>query len=303
MSKETERVFRAFHAYLAEHEPSDDEEVNSLFKQFLKEYDETERIGQVDEEPEDAYDLLELAESAKTKKERLAYIDKALVLEPGNLDALIMRADIQAKELDQFYELLQPILQEGERQLREAGCFENDMGDFWLVYETRPYMRVREQNFSALIELGKMKRAIQEGEELLKLCTNDNLGIRYRLMHLYAYTEDSEGAARLHARYDDHEETQMLLPRCVLYYKLGDQQRAADFLFRLAGHNKDTKRFFTAAARDRLDEFIDEMDPIGYRPATIDELLFCTVENAFLYDAVPYFFSWADKQLRAKKKK
>lgn len=303
MSRETERVIREFEAFLSKFEPEDEEEMDELFQQFMDEHNLGVRQGLGKEEPEDAYDFLELAENARTKKDRLAYITRALELEPGNLDALIMQADVQTKELDQFYELLQPILQEGERQLREKGCFENDMGDFWLVHETRPYMRVREQNFSALIALGRMKQAIRDGEEMLKLCTNDNLGIRYRLMHLYAYLEDADGASRLHKKYDDHDETQMLLPLTVLYYKLGDMEAASGYLTRLVKQNKDAKKFFSAAARDRLDQYIDDMDPIGYRPESMDELLFCIADNAFLYEAVPYFYAWADHQLKPQKKK
>ncbi len=90
-------------------------------------------------------------------------------------------------------------------------------------------MRVCEQNFSALIALGRIKQAICEGEEMMKLYTNDNLGIRCRLMRLYAYLEDADGASRLHEKYDDYDETQMLLPFTVLYYKLGKLKRQSGF--------------------------------------------------------------------------
>ena len=302
MSRETEKVFRKLDAFLAQHEPADEEELDALVRQFMNEHNEAIRLGQAEEAPEDAYDFLELAENAKTKKDKLKYIAQALELEPGNLDALLMQASINAKGLDQFYELLQPILTEGTRQMQAEGHFKNSKGDFWLVYETRPYMRVREENFSVLIELGRIRKAIREGEELLKLCTNDNLGVRYRLMHLYAYTEDIKGASKLHKEYDNYDDTQMLLPRCVLYYKLEDLETARSFLSRLVQYNKDAKKFFAAAARDRLDEYYEEMNPFGYRAASMDELLYCIGENGFLYDTVPCFFAWANNELKQKKK-
>ena len=286
MSRETEKVFRKLDAYLAQHEPADEEELNALVQQFMNAHNEAILLGQAEADPEDAYDYLEQAEDAKTKKDKLRYIAQALALEPGNLDALLMQASINAKDLDQYYDLLQPILMEGTRQMQAAGYFKESKGDFWLVHETRPYMRVREENFSVLIELGRMKKAIQEGEELLKLCTNDNLGIRYRLMHLYAYTEDIKGASRLHKKYDNYDDTQMLLPRCVLYYKLEDLETARNFLSRLVNYNKDAKKFFAAAAKDRLDEYYEEMSPLGYRAASMGELLYCVGENDFLYDTV-----------------
>ncbi len=60
---------------------------------------------------------------------RPIYIASALELEPGNLDALIMQAELQAKELDRFYDLLQLILKEVERQMREGGYSKDDMAD------------------------------------------------------------------------------------------------------------------------------------------------------------------------------
>lgn len=45
-----------------------------------------------------------------------------------------------------------------------------------------------------------MHRAIDEGQRLLDLCENDNLGVRYQLMHLYAYMEDEMHALALHKR-------------------------------------------------------------------------------------------------------
>ena len=145
MSRETEKVFRKLDAYLAQHEPADEEELNALVQQFMNAHNEAIRLGQAEADPEDAYDYLERAEDAKTKKDKLRYIAQALALEPGNLDALLMQASINAKDLDQYYDLLQPILMEGTRQMQAAGYFKESKGDFWLVHETRPYMRVREE--------------------------------------------------------------------------------------------------------------------------------------------------------------
>ena len=39
-----------------------------------------------------------------------------------------------------------------------------------------------------------MRKAISVYERMMELCTNDNLGARYCLMHLYAFMEE-EGKA------------------------------------------------------------------------------------------------------------
>lgn len=61
--------------------------------------------------------------------------------------------------------------------------------------------------FDVLISCGMMRRAIDEGQRLLELCENDNLGVRYQLMHLYAYMEDEMHALALHKQFDSYEET------------------------------------------------------------------------------------------------
>jgi len=167
-------------------------------------------------------------------------------------------------------------------------------------------MRVCYTYFDALISCGIMHRAIDEGQRLLELCENDNLGVRYQLMHLYAYMEDEMHALALHKQFDSYEETQMLLPLAVLYYKLSQFDKAEDYIKRLSAVNKDAKKFLRAAAQDRLEDYFDQLNPFGYQPFTMEELLEELMRSSYLFDSVPYFFAWASSHLRtqtaAKKK-
>ncbi len=63
--------------------------------------------------------------------------------------------------------------------MEAGGYFEKCMGNFWLAVKTRPYMRLRHYYMEALAWNNMMKKACAEGEELLKLCQSDNLGVRY----------------------------------------------------------------------------------------------------------------------------
>ena len=158
-------------------------------------------------------------------------------------------------------------------------------------------MRVRREYLGSLIECGMMQLAIEECRQLLELCEGDNLGIRYLLMHLYAYTEDELHALALHRKYGAYEETQMLLPLSILYYKLHQLDKAEDHLKRLASVNKDTKKFLRIMINGDPDALIDHLDPYGYRPFTIEELTEELVGNAFLFASVPHFFAWASNCL------
>lgn len=152
-------------------------------------------------------------------------------------------------------------------------------------------MRVRCTYFDVLISCGMMRRAIDEGQRLLELCENDNLGVRYQLMHLYAFMEDEMHALALHKQYGANEETQMLLPLAVLYYKMNQLGKAEDYIKRLAKVNRNTKKFLRVAVRNELDEYIDEMGPYEYTPFTLEELLDAAMKARYLFDSVPYFLN------------
>ena len=302
MSRETERLLKELNQFISLHENeiTDEDSMNRLCEQFLEEHN----LGIPDlknTEPETADDYLELAERALSKKKCVEYLHKALELEPENVDVQLQLIGhtLEGKS-DEQLPALQKLMDAAAKQLEQEGCFKEDVGAFWDVLETRPYMRVCYACFETLISCGMMRKAIDEGQRLLELCENDNLGVRYQLMHLYAYMEDEMHALALHKRFDAYEETQMLLPLAVLYYKLNQFDKAEDYIKRLAKANKDTKKFLRAAAHDELDDYIDELNPYGYRPFTMEELLDELMHTSYLFDSVPYFFAWASNVLATK---
>ena len=117
-------------------------------------------------------------------------------------------------------------------------------------------------------------------------------------MHIYAFLDMEEPALELHKKYESYEETQMLLPLSVLYFKRGDFDKAEDYLKRLCAANKDTKRFFRAIKRDKLDHYAEELSSYGCRPFTIQELIVEVMENSFLFKMVPLYMEWAYKNTR-----
>ena len=68
----------------------------------------------------------------------------------------------------------------GERALGPE-TFRDTVGHFWLVLETRPYMRARLGLAQALWVMGRRDDAVGHTQELLRLNPNDNQGVRYIL--------------------------------------------------------------------------------------------------------------------------
>ncbi len=102
----------------------------------------------------------------------------------------------------------------------------------------------------------------------------------------------------LHRKYDGHEETQMLLPLSILYFKKGDLSAAEKYLRKLAKVNKDTAKFFKAFREDNLDKHLNDLSGYEYRPFTIEELAVEMMENEFLFRFVLAYFIWAQEQLK-----
>ncbi|MCM1335374.1 MAG: hypothetical protein NC084_02165 [Bacteroides sp.] len=258
---------------------------------------------EIDDEEEDVYDYLELAETARTKKEALAYAKKAAELEPDNLDAAALIAELSATSPEKLIEKYEDLIVMAEVSLEEAGYFDKDsVGEFWLIPETRPYLRLLDRYADALAQCGWMRLSVMAHEKILELCKNDNLGVRYRLMHLYAFLEDEKAAMDLLERYPENS-AQFLLPLSVLYYRRGDLKRSARYLKTLYEDNKDTFKFFSATINhdpDRFDRFF-ALEAI--EPGTIDEFLIAFTANPFLYVNFPTYFDWAFHKLKTMKKK
>lgn len=246
----------------------------------------------------DADGYLELSERARSKKAAIDYAQKALELEPDNLDAAQRVAELTAKDEVELLEKLAPLLERGKALLEREGYW-REKGEFWLIFETRPYMRLRYTYMRVLIECGMLRRAAEEGEAMLELCHNDNLGVRYNLIHLYAALEDERGALALVKRGAfDEDDGQMLLALSALYFRLGELERSFSYLQKLAAVNKGAKKFFAATAKGDGETLSDAIDPMGYSPRTLEELVYDLADNAFLFNTLTPFFVWANRRLK-----
>ena len=149
---------------------------------------------------ENSDDFLEMAYNAETKTKAKNYLKKALELDPNNLDAELFLADISTKSQLEFLEKTEAIIAHGNKLMEEQGYFKKDcVGEFWLILETRPYMRARHQYAILLSQCRMIKKAITECEEMLK---SDNLGVRCLLMHPYTVMEDEKSALKLHKKFE-----------------------------------------------------------------------------------------------------
>lgn len=299
--KKAKTMEEAFKDYLVENGltgPISQKQHEEAFDRFMDErgmdFLMQEALEDMDEDLQRAYD-------AESKAETLKYAKRSLKNNPRNVEAETLIAQCQAKSEDDLQKKYLKILEKEEKNLKNDGIWEDEsIGDFWLIAETRPYMRLYNSYVDSLIVTRKFRKAAAESEKMLQLCENDNLGIRYRLMHIYAYLEEETAAQRLYRQYEEENCTMFLLPLAVLYYKLDDLKTAAGYLKQLFQVNPECKIFF--ALQDVEPEKIEEainasMDKLaetgGYKPGSLEEFLVITQEEQYLYESEASFWIWA----------
>ena len=87
----------------------------------------------------------------------------------------------------------------GRRWRKGVGpkAFQEHVGHFWSLLETRPYMRAREGLASKLWTMGRRDEAIKHLQDMLRLNPGDNQGVRYTLAGWLLAEGRDEELARL----------------------------------------------------------------------------------------------------------
>jgi tetratricopeptide (TPR) repeat protein len=143
---------------------------------------------------EKAFEAME----APTPRARAALARAALALSPRCADAYLVLAR-ETRDDGEALDLYRRAVAAGAEALGKA-AFEDDVGMFWGLIETRPYMRARHELALALWRAGNFDEAIGHYQEMLRLNPNDNQGVRYLLIDaLLERGRDAEAAALLKA--------------------------------------------------------------------------------------------------------
>ena len=301
MSIETEKLFKEFHKYVETHSNDDrtEDDIKLLMDEFIAQYNSNSQAYLTEETAKDSDDYLELAYNADNLKDAQKYAKKALQLDPYNFDAEMVIIDIKSKNSTNLLKNYALAVQKATNVMKKEGYFEDEyIGIFWGVVETRPYMRLRGRYVMELLKCGMIGQARKECEEMLCLCEGDNMGMRYVLMHIYAYFEDEDSAIKLLKKYDSYYETEMLLPLSILYYKKSDYSKALQYLRKLNGANKDLKKFLRLFTDKGLEEFEGFELEGGYQPGTIEEFMVELRDNEFLFIMMDAFMEWAFEQVK-----
>lgn len=185
---------------LLEEERGDEDDDDDLEMDFedLEDLDDEEPISE-----EDQYTAQQLVYDAMESNDPEAQFDlmtQALEIDPDNPDGLVFMGDLEDDPdiAMVFYQMALSVAKE-----RLGDTFEESVGHFWDIPETRPYMRAKSAFASFLYSMEDVDSAIEQAAEILVLNPGDNLGVRYWLINWYMEEERWDDCDRLVASFPD----------------------------------------------------------------------------------------------------
>jgi tetratricopeptide (TPR) repeat protein len=219
---------------LSEHEFASIDEANAFMQNLMA-------SGQSFDRPahtplEQAQDIMYEAWDAQGAR-RIRLARKALSISEDCADAYVLLAEEAAKRIEQAKEFYQKGVEAGERALGSE-VFEEAVGDFWGILETRPYMRARAGLAGCLWRMGEREAAIAHYQDMLRLNPGDNQGIRYLLAHCLVEIGNDEALKTLLDEYsDDASATWMYTHALLLFRQEGASQAATAQLKEAISYN------------------------------------------------------------------
>lgn len=149
---------------------------------------------------DEANDLVSQAWETSSRAKRIRLAKKALAISEDCVNAYILLATETGDDLNEAARLFALGVAAGERAIGQE-AFKAYTGNFWLVFETRPYMTAREGLAICLWKMDRVEEAADHFRDMLRLNPNDNQGVRYSLLDLLQEMGDKKSAAALLKRY------------------------------------------------------------------------------------------------------
>lgn len=274
MNNEFEKIYSKMDAYMKDKNVTD-ENVNELMKEFLKQYNGG-NLDLPDTPLDKAMAKFDEAVSASSEKKAVKLAKEAIEIDPTYIDPKLFLIPIEYKGETLLKKLDEVIAEEKERLAKEK-MFEN-AGEFYTVWQTRPYMRALQHRVIVLVEYGKVKKAQKQLENMLDLDNDDHLGARHLLAAVYAYFEDEKNMKKLVNDYKGDDTLSFLLPQLCLAYKLDQTDKTLALLSQIKKNNPYFEEVITSTdideeIADMLEEYGDDYFQIGDKSEVLEVII------------------------------
>ena len=281
-----ERAMADVDALLSERDPTTIEEANALLKELLTLGGVPQRslTTPLDQAQELMYDAWETA----SPRERTRLARRAIEISPDCADAYVLLAEETARSPKEAAELYAQGVAAGERALGKE-AFEEGVGSFWGIVETRPYMRARLGLAQALWALGEQQPAIRHLQEMLHLNTGDNQGVRYVLLTWMLELDAPDVIQALLAAYPDDVSAIWTYGRALdAFRRLGDTAESRKLRAEARRWNRHVPVYLTG--KKRLPRQLPAMVGMGDE----SEAIYCATELMAAWQATPGALAWVD---------
>lgn len=234
--------------FLKNNNVKDIDDANEKLQEFIKMYNNGE-IEYKNTPLDEAYETLEEAQNVRNEKEAIKLAKKAYEKSSKCFDAILFQCDLEENGIKRM-KLLDDGLEFEKNRLTKENYFDKEnIGHFYGIFETRPYIRGLTAKTEYLLEEGKLRQACNICKEILRLNENDNLGSRYVLMAIYATLEEGKDMLDLYKKYPE-EDLEMLFPLFAMYYKAGNDKKAKEYLNRIDKCNSNFVKYFNGIIKD-----------------------------------------------------
>lgn len=266
--------------FMEENNVKNIDEANEKLQEFILKYN----AGAIEYENtplDDANELLEKAENAKSKKQAIKYAKEAYEMCPDCFDAILFQVNLEDDPIKKMKMLDEGLEHEKTRLEKEKYFQKDNIGHFYGIFETRPYIRGLYTKAHFYAFEGKMKQARDICKEILRLNENDNTGARYLLMAIYACLEEEDDMLKLHKKYQE-DSLEMLLPLYILYFKRDNQKKAQMYLDKVNKANPNFVKFFKGTMKAN-----PNVTPGYYSRGDSSEVMMYLEQYDFLFASVP----------------
>lgn len=166
---------------------------------------------------------------AQTASERLDLATRAIELDPDHIDARTLVVEV-CPDAEIALGLAGETVELAANLLGET-VFENEVGHFWNLLDTRPYMRARLALVQRLVAATQLEAAVEHMRDMLRLNPGDNQGVRWVLLHTLLRLDDWDAANALLDEYPDEGFVTFQFTRALTTFRNeGDSPRVRDLL-------------------------------------------------------------------------
>jgi tetratricopeptide (TPR) repeat protein len=262
-----ERVMADVERFMAESDFQSPEEANAAIQERFVGHPMDAMPSTAATPLEKAQELMYLAFDARGRR-RIQLAKKSLEVSPDCADAYVLLAE-EAATPEASLDLYRQGIAAGERAMG-PGTMRDEVGHFWGIVATRPYMRAKMGLAQCLQDMERTDEAIGHYQDLLRLNPHDNQGVRDILLPLLLLAGQDSAAGTLLLEYtDDASATWKYGWALWAFRQEGDSPAAQERLRSAVKANRHVIAYLSGKAP------IPDMLPDSYAFGSDDEAVLC----------------------------